>query len=77
MTYFYLGYHNYHHRYPFDYKNSEWSNNVNYPKYFIELMAKFGWAFDLRSVPVEIVERAKLESKMRPNEKRSYERNCS
>lgn len=52
------GWHNYHHTFPWDYKTSElgkYSSNVTTA--FIDAMAKIGWAYDLKSVSPEIIER--------------------
>lgn len=66
------GYHNYHHRFPHDYKSAELGTRINYPKYFIDLMAFFGWAYDRISMSQETVDRAKETELMRRNDKRSY-----
>ncbi|XP_030028979.2 acyl-CoA Delta(11) desaturase [Manduca sexta] len=50
------GYHNFHHVFPWDYRSAELRNTVlNYTKTFIELCAKIGWAYDLKTVPYEMV----------------------
>ncbi|CAF4939853.1 unnamed protein product [Pieris macdunnoughi] len=50
------GFHNYHHTYPWDYRAAELGNNVlNWTTLFIDLFAKIGWAYDLKTVPKEVV----------------------
>ncbi|RZC41504.1 FA desaturase domain containing protein [Asbolus verrucosus] len=52
------GFHNYHHVFPWDYKAAElWSYRGNWSTAFIDFMAKIGWAYDLKSVSAEMVER--------------------
>lgn len=50
------GYHNYHHVFPYDYKCEESTNSkINVSARFIELMAKFGLAYDLKQPSKELV----------------------
>jgi len=50
------GWHNYHHTFPWDYKTAELGNyQYNYTKAFLDVMAKIGWAYDLKTVPKNIV----------------------
>lgn len=50
------GWHNYHHTFPWDYKTSELGKySTNFTTAFIDLMAKIGWAYDLKSVSEEMV----------------------
>lgn len=51
-------YHNYHHVFPFDYKASEygWFGQWNFTALFIDLMAFFGLAYDLKSAPKTVVQ---------------------
>ncbi|EDW28086.1 GL27314 [Drosophila persimilis] len=52
------GWHNYHHVFPWDYKTAEWGNyNLNMTTAFIDLFAKIGWAYDLKSVAPDTIER--------------------
>ncbi|XP_017103195.2 acyl-CoA Delta-9 desaturase [Drosophila bipectinata] len=51
------GWHNYHHVFPWDYKTSEWGNRLNMTARFIDLCAKIGWAYDLKSVAPDTVKR--------------------
>jgi len=50
------GWHNYHHTFPWDYKAAELGHyQYNLTTGFIDMMAKIGWAYDLKSVPKNIV----------------------
>nr|AFJ66827.1 Z12 acylCoA desaturase [Chauliognathus lugubris] len=52
------GWHNYHHTFPWDYKASElglWATNTTAG--FIDIMAKMGLAYDLKSVSPDMVKR--------------------
>ncbi|CAK1554451.1 unnamed protein product [Leptosia nina] len=52
------GFHNYHHVYPWDYRSAEFGDSkFNLAKTFIEFFAKIGWAYDLKSVPKEVIDR--------------------
>ncbi|XP_017026614.3 acyl-CoA Delta-9 desaturase [Drosophila kikkawai] len=52
------GWHNYHHVFPWDYKTAEWGNySLNLTTAFIDLFAKIGWAYDLKSVSPDIIKR--------------------
>lgn len=52
------GWHNYHHVFPWDYKTAEWGNySMNLTTAFIDFFAKIGWAYDLKSVAPEIIEK--------------------
>ncbi|XP_066580981.1 acyl-CoA Delta-9 desaturase-like [Prorops nasuta] len=52
------GWHNYHHVFPWDYKAAELGNyNVNFTTAFIDFFAMLGWAYDLKTVPVEMIEK--------------------
>lgn len=42
------GWHNYHHSFPWDYRASEFGR-LNSTKQFIDLCAKIGWAYDLKT----------------------------
>ncbi|XP_012936332.1 acyl-CoA desaturase 1-like [Aplysia californica] len=53
------GFHNYHHTFPYDYAASELGGRLNLATMFINLMAKIGLAYDLRSPPKELVLRRK------------------
>jgi len=50
------GWHNYHHAFPWDYKTAELGDyGLNSTTLFIDLFAKIGWAYDLKSVSKEII----------------------
>lgn len=52
------GWHNYHHTFPWDYRASELGKyGTNLTTAFIDLMAKIGWAYELKSVPPALVQR--------------------
>lgn len=52
------GWHNYHHTFPWDYKTGEFGNvNGNFTAAFINFFAKFGWAYDLKTVPKSMIEK--------------------
>ncbi|XP_024081401.1 acyl-CoA Delta(11) desaturase-like [Cimex lectularius] len=49
------GWHNYHHTFPWDYKASEFGNKLNFSCQMIELLAKFGLVYDLKTTSTEMV----------------------
>ncbi|XP_072940408.1 acyl-CoA Delta(11) desaturase-like [Epargyreus clarus] len=50
------GFHNYHHVYPWDYRTAELGNNwLNFSTKFIDFFALIGWAYDLKTVPSDVV----------------------
>lgn len=52
------GWHNYHHSFPSDYKTAELGHySLNVTKLFIDVMAKIGWAYDLKTVSAETVQK--------------------
>ncbi|XP_034944269.1 acyl-CoA Delta(11) desaturase [Chelonus insularis] len=52
------GWHNYHHVFPWDYKTSELGNySFNITTGFIDAFAKFGWAYDCKSVSSGMIRR--------------------
>ncbi len=55
------GYHNYHHSFPFDYRNGIKSWHFDPAKWFIYLLAKVGLAEDLRRAPEAAVLKAKIQ----------------
>nr|ABA39443.1 delta-9 desaturase [Diaprepes abbreviatus] len=48
------GWHNYHHTFPWDYKAAEFGK-VNWTLRIINLFAKIGWAYELKSVSKEMI----------------------
>lgn len=52
------GWHNYHHTFPWDYKTAELGDySVNLTALFIDCMAKIGWAYDLKTVSSDIIQK--------------------
>ncbi|CAH0558582.1 unnamed protein product [Brassicogethes aeneus] len=52
------GWHNYHHVFPWDYKAAELGNyRLNWSTCFIDLMAKIGWAYDLKTASLDIIKK--------------------
>jgi len=50
------GWHNYHHTFPWDYKTAELGQyQYNFTAAFIDFMAAIGWAYDLKTVPKNVV----------------------
>nr|XP_018901768.1 PREDICTED: acyl-CoA Delta(11) desaturase-like [Bemisia tabaci] len=50
------GWHNYHHVFPWDYKNSElWDYKLNLSALLVDICAKIGWAYDLKTVSHKMV----------------------
>ncbi|KAL0274797.1 UNVERIFIED_CONTAM: hypothetical protein PYX00_002836 [Menopon gallinae] len=57
------GWHNYHHVFPYDYRTGELGNyKLNPTTGFIDFFAKLGWAYDLKTVPPELIKRKKKRS---------------
>jgi len=56
------GFHNYHHTFPWDYRASEFGVKVNISTIFINLMAKIGWAYDLKMVSKDVIYQRKLRT---------------
>lgn len=52
------GFHNYHHTFPWDYKTAELGNySLNLSKLFIDAFSMIGWAYDLKTVSTDVVEK--------------------
>ncbi|KRT83168.1 hypothetical protein AMK59_3767 [Oryctes borbonicus] len=52
------GWHNYHHTFPWDYKTAEMGRySVNFTALFIDIMAKIGLAYDLKTVSEDMIRR--------------------
>jgi len=58
------GYHNFHHRFEYDYRNGYNWYDIDASKWFIWTMSKLGLAYDLKRVPAWRVESAKAQVKM-------------
>ncbi len=56
------GFHNFHHTFPTDYSTSELGWKLNLTTFFIDMMAKIGQAYDLKSTPRKIVMARKLRT---------------
>ncbi|KAJ0170028.1 hypothetical protein K1T71_014634 [Dendrolimus kikuchii] len=50
------GWHNYHHSFPWDYRSDEFGVRFNFNAWFIDVCAKLGLAYDLRTASVEVIE---------------------
>ncbi|KAJ8680143.1 hypothetical protein QAD02_015930 [Eretmocerus hayati] len=52
------GWHNYHHTFPWDYKAAELGDHkYNFATAFIDFFAKVGWAYDLKTVSKDMIEK--------------------
>lgn len=47
------GYHNFHHTFPWDYRNSECGQAFSHSTDFIDWTNRMGWSYDLKSVTKE------------------------
>ncbi|XP_068760987.1 acyl-CoA desaturase-like [Montipora capricornis] len=56
------GYHNFHHTFPQDYANSELGLRINASKWFIELAAALGLAYDLKTVSKEVILKRRMRT---------------
>jgi stearoyl-CoA desaturase (delta-9 desaturase) len=56
------GYHNFHHRFPSDYRNGVRRLDIDATKWFIGLLAMVGLASDLKRTPAQVVMRARRGS---------------
>ncbi|XP_047989834.1 acyl-CoA Delta-9 desaturase-like [Leguminivora glycinivorella] len=51
-------FHNYHHAFPWDYKAAEFGGPMfNFSSMFIEFFAKIGWAYDLKTVSNDVIQK--------------------
>ena len=59
-----LGYHNYHHVFPYDYSTSEldWRHTFNFSTLLIDGFAKIGWAYDRKRAPERVITRRKART---------------
>lgn len=62
------GFHNYHHTFPQDYATSEFGSKLNITTIFINLMAKIGWAYDLKTISKDAIEARKRRTGCLSNE---------
>ncbi|XP_022709981.1 acyl-CoA desaturase 1-like [Varroa jacobsoni] len=56
------GFHNFHHTFPYDYRTSEFGMKLNLTTAFINLMARCGQAYDLKTVPADVIEKRSLRT---------------
>ncbi|XP_017145510.2 acyl-CoA Delta(11) desaturase-like [Drosophila miranda] len=57
------GYHNYHHVFPWDYKSAEMGHfSQDLTTNFIKTFARLGWAYDLKSVSLDMVQKRVLRT---------------
>ncbi|KAJ8960527.1 hypothetical protein NQ318_013815, partial [Aromia moschata] len=56
------GWHNYHHAFPWDYRASELGSRYNMNAFIIDLLAYFGFAYDLRTAPYNLVKSRALRT---------------
>lgn len=57
------GWHNYHHTFPWDYKNAELLDyKLNLSTLFIDAFSLIGWAYDMKTVPADLVSKRALRT---------------
>lgn len=57
------GWHNYHHTFPWDYKNAELLDyKLNLSTLVIDMFSLIGWAYDLKTVPTDLVTKRALRT---------------
>lgn len=56
------GYHNYHHVFPQDYRTSEFPMSFSLTTGFIDFFASLGWAYDLKTVSKQLIEKRSLRT---------------
>jgi len=56
------GWHNYHHTFPMDYKTAELPYFFNAPTAFISFFARLGLAYDLKSVPKDVIDKRRMRT---------------
>ncbi|XP_011699461.1 PREDICTED: acyl-CoA Delta(11) desaturase-like, partial [Wasmannia auropunctata] len=57
------GWHNYHHVFPWDYKSAEFGNyGLNLTTAFIDFFAYLGMAYDLKTVPADVIKKRVLRN---------------
>ncbi|OVE77191.1 hypothetical protein BVX98_03340 [bacterium F11] len=64
------GYHNFHHKFPFDYRNGIKFYQWDPSKWLIKGLARLGWVSSLRQAPKEII----LQARLKMDEKRMVQR---
>lgn len=57
------GWHNYHHVFPWDYKAGELGDyKLNMTTGFIDMFSKIGWAYDMKTVPADLVKKRAMRT---------------
>ena len=56
------GFHNFHHTFPQDYATSELGSPMNPSKWFIDLCALFGLAYDLKTISKEAIRKRRIRT---------------
>lgn len=57
------GWHNYHHVFPWDYRTSEFSTyRTNFTTGVIDFFSKIGWAYDMKTVSEDIINKRILRT---------------
>lgn len=64
------GYHNYHHKFPADYRNGIRSYQWDPTKWLIAICARIGWTTNLRRTPAEKI----LQARLKMDEKRVFQK---
>jgi len=59
------GYHNYHHEFPYDYRNGVKIYHYDPTKWFIKMLSLFGLTFNLKRIPEEEIQKAVIQMKQR------------
>ena len=57
-----IGFHNYHHTFPWDYATSEFGPKYNLTTCFIDMCAAIGWAYDRKTVTPSVIRQRKLRT---------------
>ncbi|CAG9770098.1 unnamed protein product [Ceutorhynchus assimilis] len=50
------GWHNYHHSFPWDYRAAEIGSPLNVTTFWLNLFAKIGWAYELKTTSSELID---------------------
>lgn len=56
------GWHNYHHAFPWDYRAAEYGTSFSFTTFIIDVLARFGMAYDLKTTPDDMIQRRVLRS---------------
>lgn len=55
----------FHHSHPYDYSSSELGGYINFGKFFIDFMAQIGQVYDRKVASPEVIEKSKLNVKLK------------